>query len=357
MSPDSHKNISRILDAERARLAEAITARHFELKPDLSERFGDYGRKKCLEDNGYHLSYLSEAIAAASPALFADYIVWAKVMLAGRGVPAADLADNLVIIRDSLRQNLSGEAGEIAGKYIDEGLKKLPETPSSLVSKIENEEPLAALAKNYLDALLKGKRVVASLMILDAVKDGVGVKDIYLHVFQKAQHEIGRLWQENKLSVAEEHYCTAATQLIMSQLYPYIFNSERNGRTIVATCVANDLHEIGVRMVSDFFEMEGWDTFYLGANVPTPSVLQTLKERQADLILISATMTFHIRHVRELIEAIRAEEELKDVKIMVGGYPFNVAPELSKDVGADDFAPDALRALEIAAKLVGGEQS
>ena len=80
-----------------------------------------------------------------------------------------------------------------------------------------------------------------------------------------------RYWQMNRLTVAQEHYCTAATQMIMSQLYPYIFEGERNGRVLVATCVAENLHEIGVRMVTDFFEMDGWDTFYLGANVPTAS--------------------------------------------------------------------------------------
>jgi hypothetical protein len=45
-----------------------------------------------LQDNNYHFSHLSEAIAAATPSLFADYVAWAKVMLAGRGVAAADLA-------------------------------------------------------------------------------------------------------------------------------------------------------------------------------------------------------------------------------------------------------------------------
>ena len=69
----------------------------------------------------------------------------------------------------------------------------------------------------------------------------------------------------NLLSVAQEHYCTAATQLVMSQLYPRIFSTERRGRTLVAARVADDLHEIGLRMVADFFEMEGWDTFYVGA--------------------------------------------------------------------------------------------
>jgi methanogenic corrinoid protein MtbC1 len=107
-------------------------------------------------------------------------------------------------------------------------------------------------------------------------------------------------------------------------------------------------------MVADFFEMEGWNTFYLGANVPAPSILQTLAERQADLIVISATMTYHIRAVRKLIKAIRSSESTANVKIMVGGYPFNIASELWREVGADAYSASALESVKIAERLVQG---
>jgi methanogenic corrinoid protein MtbC1 len=188
-------------------------------------------------------------------------------------------------------------------------------------------------------------------MILAAVREGVGVKQIYLFVLQRCQHEIGRLWQMNLLSVAQEHYCTAATQLIMSQLYPDIFTKEKNGRKLVATCVAGELHEIGVRMVSDFFELEGWDTFYVGADAPTASLLETLSEREADVLAVSATMTPHVRAVEELIEAVRSSEGGRGLKILVGGYPFNIAPELWRKVGADASARDALESVAVVNQL------
>ena len=96
-----------------------------------------------------------------------------------------------------------------------------------------------------LRLLLRGNRQAASQLILTAVARGVTVKDIYLHVFQRTQYEIGRLWQINRISVAQEHFCTAATQLIMSQLYPHIFRTERVGRRLVATCVG------GARLFGD----------------------------------------------------------------------------------------------------------
>lgn len=352
---DMNAAVSRALDAQRQALAEALTARHYQLQPELAVRYGEAGRARCLQDANFHLSYLADAVAAGSPSLFADYVAWAKVMLGARGIPPEDLAVNLGVLRDVLRQNLPEELAFLASGYVEAGLQQLPRLPAEVPSALREGEPLAGLAQRYIGALLAGERLLASRLVLETVAEqGVSVRDIYLRVFQPAQHEVGRLWQMNQLSVAQEHYCTAATQLIMSQLYPYLFSAERTGRTMVATCVSGDLHEIGVRMVSDFLEMEGWDTFYLGANTPTPSLLQTLAQRRADVLAVSATLTSHVRAVAELIRAVRGSQAGREVKVMVGGYPFNVAPELWRQVGADAFARDAEDAIATAQRLAAG---
>ncbi|MBD0327892.1 MAG: B12-binding domain-containing protein, partial [Pyrinomonadaceae bacterium] len=231
------KQIGDTINAKRALLAEAVTARHFELHPELESRYGAVGREKCLQDAHYHLSYLAEAINTSLPSLFADYVAWAKVMLESRGVPASDLARNLEIIRIVVREHLPTEMSDQAGRFISEGVRRLPQIDSLLPTHICKGGAHAELARQYLEALLRGERHRASDLILAAVGGGITVREAYMHVFQPAQREIGRLWQLNLLSVAQEHYCTAATQLIMSQLYPHIFSAERNGRTLVATCV------------------------------------------------------------------------------------------------------------------------
>jgi methanogenic corrinoid protein MtbC1 len=190
--------------------------------------------------------------------------------------------------------------------------------------------------------------------VLDAVEDGMSVKEVYLHVFQPCQREIGRLWQRNEVTVAEEHYVTAATQLIMSQLYPRIFSAEKTGRRLVATCVGGELHEIGVRMVADFFEMKGWDTYYLGANTPTDSVLETLESRQPDLLGISATITFNLDEVIDLVTEVRGAGVGEGIPILVGGRPFLKTEGLWERVGADGYAPDAQKAVEKAEELLAG---
>ncbi|MEZ5670890.1 MAG: cobalamin-dependent protein [Thiotrichaceae bacterium] len=352
---DLNLEVSQIIDSQKETFAKIITDEYYRQHPELNTIYGKDVRNFVMQDNRYHLTYLAEAVAAGHPSFFANYIGWAKVLLNGMNIPSEELARNLKLVRSVLQQQLQlhHQDSSLIDEYIEQGLHQLPLLPTEIASFIEEDQPQAELAQQYLDHLLQGKRHLASRLILDAVENkGVNVKEIYLNVFQHAQYEIGRLWQMNQISVAQEHYCTAATQLIMSQLYTYIFSTEKQNKTMVATCVGGDLHELGVRMVADFFEMEGWDTYYLGANTPTISILQELRERSADLLAISVTMTFHVRAAEALIAAVRADPECKNVKIMVGGYPFNLEPELWRQVGADGYSGDAQQAIDISNQLV-----
>jgi methanogenic corrinoid protein MtbC1 len=353
---DLQQETSHFIDGRSQALAEAMTARQYEVMPELAARYGEAGRAKCLQDALYHLSYLSQSIAAARPALFADYVAWAKIMLAGRGIPATDLAANLACMRTALEQILPQPMAALACDYVEAGEQNLPQFASTVASFILDGEPLSDLARAYINALLAGERRHASRLILDAVASGVSVRDVYLRVFQPSQYEIGRLWQMNLVNVAQEHYCTAATQLIMSQLYPYIFTNQKNGWRLVATCVGGDLHEIGVRMVSDLFEMDGWDTFYLGANVPASSIIQALVSQRADVLAVSLTISAYVKSVADLIAAVRQAKEVAGVRILVGGYPFNVAPDLWQQIGADGYAGDAAEAVAVANRMMSGGQ-
>lgn len=348
-TPD--KLCSAALSQRQGAVAEALVEREFAAHPDLTERYGALARHKSLQDANYHLDCLIQATAAGNATLFADYIAWVKVVLARRGVSGIDLAFHLDCLDEALAAELPDNAQAPARKILAHTRRLLPDFPDDLPCLIDAGQPHAALAHQYLNALLRGDRQHASRLILDAADRGTDIRAIYLDVFQRAQREIGRLWQTNHISVAQEHYCTAATQLIMSQLYPRIFSGNKNGLTFVGTCVAGNLHEIGVRMVADFFEMEGWDTHYLGANTPPEGVVQHLAERQADILGISATLTSQLDQVEALIRRVRGSPDGSRVRILVGGYPFNLDPELWKKLGADGHGSDAADAVALATRL------
>lgn len=328
--------------------AQASTDRYYATYRQGSLPSREY-QEKSVRDIRYHLDHLCESLWLEDQKLFADYVCWAAELFAALGFAASVLPDTLDAIRFELNQRLAPACAEIVNSYFLAAsgcLAQHVDTPSYLVETM----PHHALATAYLEALLDGRRQYATQLILDAVHNGVKVEDIYLHVFQPTQTEIGRLWQLNRLSVAQEHYVTAATQFIMTQLYPFIFSTERVGARLIAASVGDELHELGIRMVADFFEMAGWDTYYIGANTPTRDLLGAISVYRPDVLAISATLTTHLSRVSDVIGAVR-QMPVAPV-ILVGGYPFNSSPDLWRRLGADGTAQNAQRAVQVATALL-----
>lgn len=311
--------------------AAAIAERHFATYPETLKRYPEVGRQRCLEDARFHLQYLAIALDAGSDAMFLDYIGWTKVVLARRNVPERDLVENLEILEGLVPE---GEPRRIVRVAID----AIPSMSSDVASMLDPRAPQWNLASAYLAALLRGSRRDAQATIMTALDEGVTLHDIYRHVFEPAQQEIGRLWQLNEISVAQEHFCTAATQQIMAQLYGKMFAGERQDRRAVAMCVGGELHEIGLRIITDLLELEGWQTWYLGASMPPASAIQLCVDHRADVLLISATLPPHIALVKEAIRLVRSRTELNAMNVIVGGRAFRVAPEMWRTIGADGFA-------------------
>lgn len=332
-------------------LAEKAVEIQYRQQPDIWKPYGHPGREKSIRDAGYHLAYLAEAVEANAPTLFSEYLAWVKVLFTSLNFSDQVLPATLECLREVLQIGLSGQERETALRILAAGAKDLEHSPLSVPTYLSGNQPLDTLSRQYLDLLLQPDRRAASEIILAAVQSGVHPRYIYTQVFERTQREIGRLWQTNQISVAQEHFCTAATQMIMSQLYPYIFSGERKNHRVVVACVGGELHEIGARMVADFFEMDGWDSYFLGANTPPGSVLQTVLDRQADILAISATMTFHVNKVTDIIHSVRENAALS-TKILVGGYPFNLSTDLWRKVGADGYAIDADSAVKEAQRLL-----
>ena len=353
MSPKP-KMTSALLLEEKDRLATSVTKQLYDVHPQWEQRFGEMGRARCMEDTMHHIDYLAEAIRYESQSLFDQYLQWVENVLFARDIDTADLKRSLEILNQAITLHFEDSSeirSEVSG-YLVRGIECLGQSSLEVSSWLKPENPLHEEAQRYLELLLDGRRREASHLINVTMMKGYEIPEIYEHIFQSTQYEIGQLWQQNKITVAHEHYCTAATQLIMSGLYQKIFSGKRKGATMVACSVQDELHEIGVRMVSDFFEMDGWDTFYLGSNVPISNLTEMLMENKADLLALSVTLPVHVCKLESLIARIKGKKELESLKIMVGGYPFVIVPGLARRIGADATAPSAREAVKKANSLL-----
>lgn len=335
------------------RLSQDVVDRSAAEAPRLPGQHNPHDRAQQLQESRERLLCLGQAMLTGDPILFSDAIVWARIVQINRGASDQGLIRNLEIMGSVLDERLSRENAERAREIIGQtrtGFTDSPGEPASFIA------PPAAppLAVHYLYALLDGKRHEARTMILNALDQGASIEKIDLDVFQPILYEIGRLWQINAISVASEHYVTAVTQSLMSELYPRILTGKQHNGVMIAACIEGELHEVGMRMVADLCELGGWEVHYLGTNTPTEAILQILADRRASVLALSATMTFHVRAVAKLIEAVRATPTLAGVKILVGGYPFKLSPELWRKIGADGCGRDAREAVELARAWVPG---
>jgi MerR family transcriptional regulator, light-induced transcriptional regulator len=340
------QKVSALILALQETLSQEIAQSRYAVLQEMFDRFG-VEPEKLLEYTHYELSYLANAIAEKNSALFTEYIDWTKSMFVGKGIALGVLKKNMDIVQVKLLAALPKETHEIISRYMRAGLSEISVPVDAPCSFIDPQNQHGELARSYLAAALKGDRGGAASLVIDSFHAGISIQDIYLHVLQPVQYEIGLLWQTNQINVAQEHFCSAVTQLIMAQLYyPHICNTKKKRGTMVALSVSSELHEIGVRMVSDFFEMEGWKVCYLGANMPAYNIVDTLLENKASVLCISASMATSVTKAQKIIEEVRSSEAA-GAKIIVGGFGFNRDAGLWKMVGADYYAGSARQAVSM----------
>jgi methanogenic corrinoid protein MtbC1 len=316
---------------------------------DLFARFG-LSHHKVAEFISSHLTYIEFALELKEPGIFKDYWMWNRSILESRKVPMEPISGFLEMLFEQLYLELPDERSSLdeIREAAEEAMIAEYFPP---VSFIEKDNIHQELANEFLKLLLKPDKRRASELILGEVEDGLNLIDLYLYVLQPVLREVGRLWQINTIGVAEEHHASAATQLIMSQLYPKIFSSRKNGKKVLAACIGEELHEVGLRMVADVFELSGWSSRYLGANTPALELSRAASKQKSDIIALSVYSLKLVRHSKGIIDSLKNNLG-EDVKILVGGYAFNQIPKMWKWVGADGYATDAIGAVSSAVKLL-----
>lgn len=356
LSPAMLAEAGQLIKRQKRLLAEEIVEELYRRQPQQWDQFDSTIYDKSVRDVHYHLAYLAEALRWAEPILFLEYVLWVRSVFAGLGFPQDLLPLTIETMWTTVTERLPRHLADVVHVYLILAAEQLSQSQERQPSFLPTQGPLAGLARMFHAALLRGEQQRAYRLVMEAVEQGARIQDLYLDVFQPSQQEVGRLWQQNQISTVQEHFCTTATGAIISQLYPHLLQQAhaKNGHAMRRRCVAasptGETHELGLRMVADFLQMDGWDVYFVGGNVPGAELVQAILETQTELLVLSTTMVYYIDNAATLIRRMRAEAP--HVKIMVGGYPFSLAPNLWKKIGGDATAPNALKAVEIARRLV-----
>lgn len=348
------------VDDEIRHWSQVIFDRQMERQPQLQYAYDTRRKRRMMEDIQYNLELLRTAVQLDDPRIFEDHAQWIADLLIhrmqdlGEDAVRGQLVMHYEIMQEAAVEFLEADEAGMARKVLDRAVQITKAGNSAMAEESQRHAvPQAELKEQYLEKLLASDHRGAAKLIENALDGGTPLSDIYMHVFAAAMADVGCLWQRGQITVDKEHYCTAATQNIMAQLYPRIFALPRVGRTILACTVGNELHEMGIRMLCDVFEVYGWDSIYLGASLPPDAITASVSEHCPDLVALSVTMPHYLPLGRDVLKALQTDCDLSRTKVAVGGRAFQLAPELPQQWGADVTADNAVDLVRWADKVFG----
>lgn len=176
------------------------------------------------------------------------------------------------------------------------------------------------LLRAFLAAQLDGDRRGAVRLVVDAARSGVSPRTLQIEVIAGAQREIGRLWELNRVSIAQEHLATAIAQLALARLNGQVEDDlpPAIGWKVLVACVEGERHDLGARIAADVLENAGYEVKFLGADVPTDALVAFARTERPDVICLTTTMVFHLPALRSAVARLR--EAVPGIRILAGGW-------------------------------------
>ncbi len=331
-------------------IAQMVFQEQFKRDPQLESEMSERRKRLMYDDVVYNINFLMTSVYFSDVKIFEGYAKWIYELLCNimkdldRDRIMVQMTDHYRILDEILNSKGPGFLTEDEIKKATDYLEAAIQVTQKAVTDITlsttfSEGDYYNVRKAFLDALLTNQTRKAHDVVEEARQEGIPLTDIYEKVLAKSMHEVGELWHRNIITVDKEHYATSVTQSVMSSFYDEIFESPRKTKVLLSCAVGSELHEMGIRMLSDLFEYKGWDTYYLGAALPEPSVLKSIGENKPDLVALSVTMAPYLAVCENIVKAI--QENYPAVKIAVGGQAFVNTTELWKQWGVDFYSSNA----------------
>jgi 5-methyltetrahydrofolate--homocysteine methyltransferase len=210
---------------------------------------------------------------------------------------------------------------------------------------------MADTSKLY-DAILNGDSKTAVAVTKDALSENADPVEMVNKAMIPAMDEVGRRFECEEYFVPELLLAARAMKGSLELIRPLLAErgAQPAGRVVIGT-VKGDLHDIGKNLVSSMLEGGGFEVIDLGADVSPERFVQAVKERNANIICLSALLTVTMPSMKTTIDALASAGIREKAKVIIGGAP--VTQQYADEIGADGYGENANVAVQIARRLVG----
>lgn len=200
------------------------------------------------------------------------------------------------------------------------------------------------------DAVLNGDAKSAKSITAEALAEGVAPMTLVTGYMVPAMAEVGRRFECNEYFVPELLIAARAMKASLELIRPLLTaaGTEPVGRVVIGT-VQGDLHDIGKNLVAAMLEGGGYEVVDLGVNVSPDKFIAALKEKNANIVAMSALLTTTMPAMKTTIEAMHEAGVRHQVKIIIGGAP--ISQRYAQEIGADGYSETAAGVCKIAAEV------
>jgi 5-methyltetrahydrofolate--homocysteine methyltransferase len=240
---------------------------------------------------------------------------------------------------------------------------------------MRGEDPVAAFAAHFRGRTKQGRAAGDALglderlarYIVEGSRDGLiadldekradtAPLDIINGPLMKGMEEVGRLFNDNQLIVAEVLQSAEAMKAAVAHLEQFMEKAESATRgSIVLATVKGDVHDIGKNLVEIIWKNNGYRVINLGIKVPPEDLIAAYERHKPDAFGLSGLLVKSAQQMVLTAQDLRAAGI--DIPLFVGGAALTrkftatrIAPEYP---GATLYAKDAMDGLDLANRLFG----
>ena len=190
-------------------------------------------------------------------------------------------------------------------------------------------------------------------LIDEALSGGISAEDIYNKGLSKGMLDVTKLFENKEYFVSEVIVCADTLNLGVNYLRKkFPAKEDSKGPKVIIGVVEGDLHEIGKNIVKIMFEAAGFKVTDMGINVKAHDILDKTMETEPDIICLSTMMTTTRAKMKDVVELIHSKNLKNIPKIIIGGG--SVSQKYSDEIGADGYSANAVDAVILVRRLIGG---
>ncbi|NMO98112.1 cobalamin B12-binding domain-containing protein [Paenibacillus lemnae] len=171
--------------------------------------------------------------------------------------------------------------------------------------------------EHMAELMLSGSTEACWSKVISCIEAGRNSLYIYDQLLTPAMRYVGSLWEQNLITVAEEHLASGVCDTLIAR-YGFMVKPEQgHGRRAMFLCVEDEHHDLGIKMAASLFQEQGFDTRFYGRNLPLEAAMLSAMNWKPEVIGLSASIVYHLPKLKDYVEGLKSLSYRPD--IVVGG--------------------------------------